>query len=164
MWCMFSQGKDVRVNLEYNLTMANVLGRNGWLYNETKALHEEGAILSCSGDSPFQLRLLKGVSSDVSCLSKMCLYVPDPPILSQIVPKQQAKRTVKHTRRRKKGWVRFFLPRDHFTGRRTVLTFDINEQIPKESLMFLKSTFNTCPDVLHMIVRSVESELKLHVD
>ena len=73
MWCMFSQGKDVRVNLEYNLTMANVLGHNGWLYNETKALHEEGAILSCSGDSPFQLRLLKGVSSDVSCLSKMCL-------------------------------------------------------------------------------------------
>ena len=30
--------------------------------------------------------------------------------------------------------------------------------------MFLKSTFLTCPDVLHMIVRSVESDLKLHVD
>ena len=56
MWCMFSQGKDVRVNLEYNLTMANVLEHNGWLYNETKALHEEGAILCCSGDSLFQLR------------------------------------------------------------------------------------------------------------
>ena len=47
--------------------------------------------------------------------------------------------------------------------RRTVLTIDINDQIPKESLMFLKSTFNTCPDVPHMIVRSVESDLKLHV-
>ena len=87
-----SQGKDVRDNLEYNLTMANVLGRNGWLYDETKALYEEGAILSCSGDSPFQLRLLKGVSSDVSCLSKMCLYVPDPPSLSQLDAKPQVKK------------------------------------------------------------------------
>ena len=59
MWCMFSQGKDVRLNLEYNLTMANVLGHNEWLYNKIKALHEEGAILCCSGDSPFQLRELK---------------------------------------------------------------------------------------------------------
>ena len=165
MWCMFSQGKDVRVNLEYNLTMANVVGHNGWLYNETKELHEEGAILRCSGDSPFQLRLLKGVSSDVSCLSKMCLYVPDPPILSQIVPKQQAKKNSEAHKKEKEG-MGAILPStiDHFTGRRTVLTIDINEQIPKESLMFLKSTFNTCPDVLHMIVRSVESDLKLHVD
>ena len=53
---------------------------------------------------------------------------------------------------------------DKFTGRRTELTIDINDQIQKESLMFLKFTFNTCPDVLHMIVRSVESDLKLHVD
>ena len=53
---------------------------------------------------------------------------------------------------------------DNFTGRRTELTIDINDQIPKESLLLLKSTFNTCPDVLHMIVRSIESDLKLHVD
>ena len=111
MWCMFSQGKDVRVNLEYNLTMANVLGHNGWLYNETKALHEEVAIMSCSGDSPFQLRLLKGVSSDVSYLSKMCLYVPDPPILSQIVPKQQMKKNSEAHKKEidgRKGCVFFF--------------------------------------------------------
>ena len=111
MWCVFSQGKDVRVNLEYNLTMANVLGHTGWLYNETKALHEEGAILSCSGDSPFQLRLLKGVSSDVSCLSKMCLYSLILPFCRKLSQSSNRKRTVKHTRRRKKGWVRFFLPR-----------------------------------------------------
>ena len=53
---------------------------------------------------------------------------------------------------------------DNFTRRRTELTIDINEQIPKESPMFLKSTFNASPDVLHMIVRSVESDLKLYVD
>ena len=82
-------GKDVR---EYNFTMANILGHNGWEYSETKALHGEAAVLSCSGESNFQLRVLKGVSSDVSCLSEMCLYVNDPPILSQSVPKQQAKK------------------------------------------------------------------------
>ena len=87
-----SQGKDVRINLEYNLAMSEVLGRPRWLYNETKALHDEGAILSCSGDSPFQLRLLKGVSSDVSCLSKMCLYVSDPADISN-PPLKQTKKT-----------------------------------------------------------------------
>ena len=86
-----SQDKDVRINLEYNLAMSEVLGRPGWLYNETKALHDEGAILSCSGDSPFQLRLLKGVSSDVSCLSKMCLYVSDPADISNPPLKQTKK-------------------------------------------------------------------------
>ena len=108
--------------------MANVLGHSGWLYNETKALHEEGAILSCSGDSPFQLRLLEGGSSDVSCLSKMCLHVPDPPILSQIVPKQQVKRNSEAHKKEKDG-KGAILPStvDHFTGRRTVLTIDINE-------------------------------------
>ena len=133
MWCMFSQRKDVQVNLEYNLTMANVLGQNGWLYNETKALYQEGNILSCSGDSPSQLRLLKGVSSDVSFLSKMCLYVPDPPILSQTVPKQQVKKNSEAHKKEKeaKGAI-LSSTVDHFTGRRTVLTLDINEQIPKE--------------------------------
>ena len=53
---------------------------------------------------------------------------------------------------------------DCVTGRRTELNIEVNEEIPKESLLFLKSTFNTCPDVLHVIVRSVESDLKLHVD
>ena len=162
---MFSQVKDVRVNLEYNLTMTNVLGHNEWLYNETTALHEEGAIWSCSGDSPSQLRLLKRVSSDVSCLSEMCLIVPDAPILSEIVPKQQVKKNSEAHKKEMEG-TGVILPStvDHFTGRRTVLTIDINEQVPKESLMFLKSTINTCPDVLYMIVRSVESDLKLHVD
>ena len=144
--------------------MPEILGRHGWLYNETKALHDEGAILSCSGDSPFQLRMLKGVSSDVSCHSKLCLYVPDPMCVSALDragSKQQ-------TQTNKKGLEAkgVILPStvDCVTGRRTELNIEVNEEIPKESLLFLKSTFNTCPDVLHMIVRSVKSDLKLHVD
>ena len=85
----------MRINLEYNLAMSEVLGRPGWLYNETKALHVEGDILSCSGDSPLQRRLLKGVSSDVSCLSKMGLYVSDPADISNPPLKQTKKGTAK---------------------------------------------------------------------
>ena len=159
-----SQGKDVRINLEYNLAMSEVLGRPGWLYNETKALHDEGAILSCSGDSPFQLRLLKGVSSDVSCLSKMCLYVSDPADISNPPVKQTKKDTAEYKKEMEGRGVILPSTVDYATGRRTELIIDINECIPKDSLIFLKSTFNTCPDLLHMVVRSVESDLKLHVD
>ena len=159
-----SQGKDVRINLEYNLAMSEVLGRPGWLYNETKALHDEGAILSCSGDSPFQLRLLKGVSSDVSCLSKMCLYVSDPADILNPPVKQTKKDTAEYKKEMEGRGVILPSTVDYATGRRTELIIDINECIPKDSLIFLKSTFNTCPDLLHMVVRSVESDLKLHVD
>ena len=71
--------------------MPEVLGRPGWLYNETKALQDDSAILICSGDSTFLLRLLKGVSSDVSCLSKKCLYVSDPAAISNPPLKQTKK-------------------------------------------------------------------------
>lgn len=88
-------GKDVRVNLESNLSMSRTLGQKGWLYEQTKMLHEEGVIFSCSGDSPFQLRLLKGVSMN-STLSKMSLYVLDPPEANNLkkgmyVPKSASK-------------------------------------------------------------------------
>ena len=155
----------MRINLEYNLTMSEMLGRHGWLYNETKALHDEGAILSCSGDSPFQLRMLKGVSSDASCHSKMCLYLPDPMAVSDTTgSRQKAKKDSTYTKDLESKGVILPSTIDCATGRRTELNFDISEQLPSESLVFLKSTFNTCPDVLHMIVRSVENDLKLHVD
>ena len=154
----------MRINLEYNLAMSEVLGRPGWLYNETKALHDEGAILSCSGDSPFQLRLLKGVSSDVSCLSKMCLYVSDPAGFSNRPLKETKTDTTTYKREMERRGAILPSTVDYATGRRTELIIDINETIPKDSLIFLKSTFNTCPDLLHMVVRSVESDLKLHVD
>ena len=64
----------------------------------------------------------------------------------------------------KKGGVILPSTVDYATGRRTKLNIDINQSIPKDSLISFKSTFNTCPDLLHMVVRSVESDLKLHVD
>ena len=85
--------------------MSEVLGRPGWVYNETKALHDEGAILSCSGDSPFQLRLLKGVSSDVSCLSKVCLYVSDPADISNPPLQQKKKVIAEYKREMEEMWV-----------------------------------------------------------
>ena len=131
-----SQGKDVRINLEYNLAMSEVLGRPGWLYNETKALHDEGAILSCSGDSPFQLRLLKGVSSDVSCLSKMCLYVSDPADISNPPVKQTKKDTAEYKKEMEGRGVILPSTVDYATGRRTELIIDINECIQKTLSFF----------------------------
>ena len=146
--------------------MPEILGRHGWLYNETKALNDEGAILSCSGDSPFQLRLLKGVSNDTMALSKMCLYVPDPIGVSVKTDSRQQDEEESRKYREKLESQGVILPStvDPVTGRRTDLNIEVNEKLPRESLMFLQSTFHTCPDILHMIVRSVESDLKLHVD
>ena len=158
------QEKDVRINLENNLAMSEVLGSPGWLYNETRDLHDRCAILRCSGDSPFQLRLLKSVSSDVSCLSKMCPCVSDPADISNPPLKQTKKDIAEYKREMEEKGV--FLPStvDYATAGRTELIIDINENIPKDSPIFLKSTFNTCPDLMHTVVRSVESDLKLHVD
>ena len=146
--------------------MPEILGRHGWLYNETKALNDEGAILSCSGDSPFQLRLLKGGSNDTPALSKMCLYVPDPIGVSNKTDSRQQDEEESRKYREKLESQGVILPStvDPVTGRRTDLNIEVNEKLPRESLMFLQSTFHTCPDILHMIVRSVESDLKLHVD
>ena len=110
-------------------------------------------ILSCSGHSPFQLRLLKGVIRDFSSLSKRCLCVRDPLSLSQLESKSQVKKNSEAYKKEIEG-EGVILPStvDHFSGRRTDMTIYINNHIPKESLMFWKSTFITCPDVLQLIV------------
>ena len=116
--------------MEYNLAMSEVLGRPGCLYKETKALHDEGVILSCSGDSPFQLRLLKGVSSDVSCLSKMWLYISDPADIPTPPLKQTRKDIADYKREIE---VRVVIPPsavDYANGRRKELIIVISERIP----------------------------------
>ena len=49
----FEKGKGVGINWGYILTMSELFGRHGWLYNETDALPDGEALRSCSGDSPF---------------------------------------------------------------------------------------------------------------
>ena len=109
--------------------------------------------------------MLKGASSDASCHSKMCFFLPDPMAVSNTTgSRQKAKKDSTYTKDFEGKGVILPSTKDCVTGRRTELKLDISEQLPSESLVFLKSTFNTSPDVLQMIVRSVENDLKLHVD
>ena len=124
--------------------MPEILGTRGWLYNETKALNDAGATLSCSGDSPFQLRFLKGVSSDVSSRSKMCLYVPDLIGVSNITDSRQHTKKNSDTDGDTDAYRKYLesqgviLPStvNSVTGRRTDLNIEVNEELPRESLMF----------------------------
>ena len=50
---------------------------SGWLYSKTNSLRQLGAKLTYSGDSPFLLRLVIGVSNEQSSdtVSRLPLYV-----------------------------------------------------------------------------------------
>ena len=48
------------------------------------------------------------------------------------------------------------------TFRRTDLQITLNGEVSDESLLFLESTLNVCPDVLHMAPRIMETLLVLH--
>ena len=72
---MLEPEKDVRINLEYNLTMPEILGRHGWLYNETKALHDEALHdcirLNCRNQPIMNLtwEMLEGIQRNGSVLT-----------------------------------------------------------------------------------------------
>ena len=72
-------GKDNRINMEFNLGSQEHIGDPGWLYQQTQELQQGGAILSCSGDAPFILRLITAKATDhKGNLSHIPLYVSDP--------------------------------------------------------------------------------------
>lgn len=64
--------------------MPTKAGGKGWLYEATERLVNKGVVLSISGDTPFLLRMLKGVSSDITNHSRLALYVEDPPEASDV--------------------------------------------------------------------------------
>ena len=77
-FCVF-HGKDKRINLENNLGSSTIVGQRGFLFNQTKELHEPGALVTCSGYSPFILRMLSSSLSDSSTShSKLELFIADP--------------------------------------------------------------------------------------
>ena len=92
--------------------------------------------MTYSGDSPFQLRLVLGTTNEKANVypSRMPLYVTDPS----------------------------FLPTkyDPVTGRRLAVDIPFRKEIPKSSLVSMDDIRNVCPDVVHMITRCVEQDLK----
>jgi hypothetical protein len=129
-------GKDSRFALEANMGWA-ILGcqETGWLYKQTCSLHEAGAIVSYSGDTPFLLRVVTGNASDDVHSSRMALHIdPDAKFLPTAV--------------------------DEITGERIPAKVPFRKENPPQSLIFLKHVAQVCPDITHMMIRLVEFDLK----
>ena len=72
------RGKDSSFAMEQNLgpTIAGVQ-ESGWLFMKTLELSKRGVILTYSGDSPFLMRLVLGITNESASPSKMPLYVTE---------------------------------------------------------------------------------------
>lgn len=138
---MFSayRGKDSRFALEQNIG-PSVAGDqcSGWLFQQTKQLQEKGVILTISGDSPFLLRLILGISTERTSQtrSQLPLYIPSNE--ESCLPTTC----------------------DSQSGFRTKVEIPFRTMLPIESLVYLKDIRQVCPDITHCITRCVESDLK----
>ena len=136
VFCFASyRGNDSRFAMEQNLgpTIAGDQS-SGWLYQETSELSDRGVKLTDSGDTPFLLRLILGISCETNFKSKMPLHISD----------------------------NGFLPTNcHLeTGLRTDLKIPFREELPKTSLVYFQDVRCICPDPTHMITRCVENDLR----
>ena len=134
------RGKDARFPLEQNFG-PTIVGRQetGWLYQQTEKLDSLGVKVTYSGDSPFLLRLILGISNERAreFPSKLPIYVKD---------------NEQHT----------FLPTTCHptTGRRTDAAVPFRDSVPTTSLVYARDVRCTCPDATHMVARCVENDLK----
>lgn len=173
IFCSFV-GADKRINLENNLGSSTTLGKPGFLYNQTKKLIELGAIITCSGDSPFLLRLLtSNLSDSSSSYSKMELFVADPTsdmlaknVLDPLkVGKPKKFRVQDHpdfkTNMEAAGVV-FPQTVHKVSGRRTDLSIKLIVDLHRDSLICLKNNLCILPDSLHAMCRILEHDLKMH--
>ena len=73
------RGNDSRIAMEQNLgpTLAGVQ-ESGWLFNKTLELSNRGVKLTYSGDSPFLIRLVLGITNETSSPSRLPLHITDP--------------------------------------------------------------------------------------
>ena len=73
------QGDDSRFGLEQNVATAKYLGSQEaeWLYSQTKELNDMGVNVTYSGDQPFLLRLILGISVDYNYNSMAPMYFDD---------------------------------------------------------------------------------------
>ena len=132
------RGHDSRFILENNVGW-KLVGKqeSGWLYQETKQLHEMGLKITCSGDQPFLLRLILGISKDDAkeYASKIPLYVG---------------KSLSHTP----------TATDLQTKQRMKLSTPFITQIPKQTLIYIPDIRCVCPDPTHAIIRCVEGDLR----
>ena len=136
VFCFASyRGKDSRFAMEQNLGPTIAGDQNsGWLYQKTSELSNRGVNLTYSGDTPFLLRLILGISCETNFESKMPLHVPDTSFLPTICHPE--------------------------TGLRTDLKIPFRDELPKSSLVYFQDMRCICPDPTHMITRCVENDLR----
>jgi hypothetical protein len=129
-------GKDTRFDIEENVGWALVgCQESGWLYQHTLTLDQLGVRITYSGDTPFLTRLVKGVASDDVHVSRTPLFVD---------PKSNFRATTVHA----------------VTGRRTDTEAPFCQDIPPQSLVFMRHVAQICPDITHMMIRLVEFDLR----
>ena len=129
------RGKDSRFAMEQNLgpTIAGVQ-ESGWLFMKTLELSKRGVNLTYSGDSPFLMRLVLGITNESASPSKMPLYITE----LDYTP------TKCH----------------HETGLRSDVIIPFRTDLPKSSLVFYENIQSVCSDATHMTTRCVENDLQ----
>ena len=172
VFCVY-HGKDKRINLENNIGTSTKIGQRGFLYQQTLKLKQLGAKVTCSGDSPFLLRILSASLSDSSgSHSKLDLFVEDPHtdlIVKTLEPLKKGKpphfdvKTHKQYQEKMEA-IGAILPQtvDRASGRRTRLEIPLIFDLRQDSLVYLDNNLCFCPDGLHAGTRIMEHDLKLH--
>ena len=129
------RGKDSRFAMEHNLrpTLAGVQ-EPGWLFNKALGLSNRGVKLTYSGDSPFLIRLVLGITNETSSRSRMPLHITDP----QYTPTTC----------------------DPKVSLRSHVAKPFTTDLPKSSLVYFENVQSVCPDVTHMTTRGVENDLQ----
>ena len=141
-------GKDSRFGMEENLG-CTVAGdeTTGWLYMQTKRLHDLGVILTYTADSPFISRIILGIASDKSSPTLMPVYIP-------------FEKTPASTDNRED----IFLP--GATHAETHRRFDLDipfrnqDEIPDQCMIYISDIRQVIPDPVHLIIRCVEFDLR----
>lgn len=132
-------GHDSRFNLESNLG-CTVIGdqETSWLFQQTKTLHELGARVTYTGDQPFLLRLILGITNDSGndSASKMPLYLSDE-CNQKMTP----------------------LSVHPETHQRTDVEVTFRSDLPKTSLVFFEHIAQVSVDATHARARIVENDL-----
>jgi hypothetical protein len=166
-------GKDSRVAMEMNTYDGGFFGDRGWLYSQTKQLHDMRVHLTCSGDAPFLCKFIGGIQTDSqNSLAELAMHVDDPP--EHVVMSIDAKLKngnpkgydVKTDPQRQieledAGAV---LPQsvNRVTHKRTDLVYKLRVKLPELSLVYLENNLCFCPDPLHGCIRMCENDIRRH--
>ena len=112
------QGKDNRFGMEQNVGPV-IAGKqeSGWLYQQTKQLADLGVEISYSGDTPYLLSLILGISNETSndTPSHLPIYIP-PESESAYLPTTKCSKT----------------------GRRSTVEIPFRKDIPSTSLVYAR--------------------------